>query len=253
MLSFKQFAAALLATANLFTTHFQVVHSARFSGTTEEFEAECDGGRDNKQLTVKCDYDLRNGAVHDIDCTIEFCDNNSCEDDDGYEPDKDVTRTQIGGGLFNIVYDFEADPIEEDFLDDYLIDAEFFLTFKQVCDTSTEICELETEGELTCNTVVPNPLSGIIDDGTGGGAGQRAACVGMPRWRDSFGDSCVWYVDHDELGCPTWGNSYAPDDPNDEFFGVKPSEACCYCRKQGGVTPTSSPTSGPTSGPTSSP
>ena len=216
--------AILVSTANF-------VGEKRFAGETEEYTAECDGGRDNKELSIKCEYDLSTGTVVDIDCTIEFCDNNSCDDDDGYALDvAGISRKSIGAGLFDIVYDLEADPIQDDFLDDYLIDADFFLTFTQECDASTGDCELIAEGELTCNTVVPNPLSGVTIGSQNGQ--QRAACAGVPGWRDSFGDPCTWYVDKDEPGCPLWGNEYTPTDG--EFAGIPAKVACCYCQEPAG-------------------
>ncbi len=49
-------------------------------------------------------------------------------------------------------------------------------------------------------------------------------CVNKPGWIDSYGDSCDWYENYEEPGCPIWGHVTDPTN------GVPATEACCHCK-----------------------
>lgn len=58
------------------------------------------------------------------------------------------------------------------------------------------------------------------DDGEPGADGP--GCQIVSGWVDEYGDSCGWYENNDEEGCPNDGHAIGDD-------GIPASEACCYC------------------------
>ena len=216
-----------------------------------DLQATCDNNP-NIVVLLQCDLRLRAGDTRSGSvCDISLCnsDLSSNPDSDSIESDcfetiedidplrvdinrinrdsNDAGDSSDNDPLFDYSFDedFETD-LFEDVGYDYF-DGEYFIVFKEEFDETTgERVLVDVEAEITCEDIEQDENTPITV--VNGGSEQRTIiCTDLHDWTDSFGDTCRWYKDHDEPGCPVYGAFYIPEN------GIAPRFACCYCQQIG--------------------